>query len=131
MQAVLKMFDETPGEPRRDAGTLTLVSEKVTVRGLIRRRVEAEVRKYNEADVNPFRGLVRPLNKERIPNGYSRPKLNADEQLRVATDAFCSGSILLLFNDRQITDLNDHVTLGETAREDALTFIKLVPLVGG
>ena len=36
MQALLKMFDETPGQPRREAGTLRLVIEKVTLRDLIR-----------------------------------------------------------------------------------------------
>ncbi len=52
MAAVLQLVDESPGsgqEPR-PIFELRLVSERITARELIRRRVEREVEEYNQVE---------------------------------------------------------------------------------
>jgi len=131
MQTLLRLVDETPGQPRRPAGTLRLVSERVTAREVIRRRVEEEVAAYNGKQGEIFQGLVQPTESELALNGYRMKKsrkLDAEEQVRVATNAFERNRIVLLFEDRQLERLDEPVTLTPDA---TITFLRLIPLVGG
>jgi hypothetical protein len=58
-----------------------------------------------------------------------RPRLiDAERQTAVALSAFERGQILLLVDDRQVDELDVRVTLREGS---VVTFLKLVPLVGG
>ena len=131
MPALLRLVDEVPGQPRRPAGTLTLASERVTAREIIRRRVEQEVSVYNRKRGGVFDGLIQPLGSEPVAKGFrlGEPKtLSADEQIDVAISAFGRNRIVLLLDDRQIERLDEVVTLtpGST-----VTFLRLFPLVGG
>ena len=131
MNAVLRLFDETPGQPRRNAGTLRLASERVTAREIIRRRVEQEVSAYNQRQGDVFEGLVQPAGSEAAVSGFRMrtPKLLiAVEQVDIALSAFERNRIILLFDDRQVESLDEVVTLvpGST-----VTFLRLFPLVGG
>lgn len=131
MQAVLKIWDETPGHGRRAAAELTLASERVTAVELIRRRVEAEVEVYNVKAGEVFQGLIQPTDSERILNGFKlkkRRKLDPENQVKVALEAFANNTFILLFDDRQIEDPDEYVVI---TPDSAATFLKLVPLVGG
>jgi hypothetical protein len=58
-----------------------------------------------------------------------RPRLvDADKQTEIALAGFERGQILMLVDDRQVDDLDHVVTLREGS---TVTFLKLVPLVGG
>jgi hypothetical protein len=130
MQAVLKIWDETPGQGKRAAAELKLASERVTAAELIRRRVEAEVEAHNEKAGAVFQGLIQPSDSERVLNGYKlkkRRKLDPENQVKVALEAFQS-TFILLFDDRQIEDPDEYVVI--TPDSEAV-FLKLVPLVGG
>lgn len=131
MEAVLKIWDETPGQGKREAAELRLASERITAAELIRRRVEAEVEAWNAKTGEVFQGLVQPSESERVLNGYrlkKRRKLDPENQVKVALDAFGKNAFILLFDDRQIEDPDDYLTIAPTSEA---IFLKLVPLVGG
>ena len=130
-QPIVQFFDETPGRERQPAFQLRLASEKVTVRELIRRRIEAEVADYNAQSKLPFRGLVQPTDTEHTLNGYRFEKARAvdsEAQVHAALEAFERNGFFVLLDDRQLESLDEEVVLGE---QNEVSFLKLVPLVGG
>ncbi|MDH3230047.1 MAG: hypothetical protein OEN55_09670 [Alphaproteobacteria bacterium] len=131
MEAVLKIWDETPGLGRREAAELMLASECITAAELVRRRVEAEVAAHSVRAGEVFYGLVQPAESETVLNGYKlkrRRKLDASSQVEAALEAFRNNRFVLLFDDRQIEDPEEYITVTPTS---GATFLKLVPLVGG
>jgi hypothetical protein len=126
---VIVRDETTAGETLREL-ELQLLDERTTVRELIRARVHQEVRRHNaEKATIPFRGLVQPSAQERDLNGPPKHRrVDANVQTDVAVEAFARGSVLLLVDDSQVTELDDEVSLrpGST-----VSFLKLVPLVGG
>jgi hypothetical protein len=129
----LVIRDETPSGAA--AGTadfsLDFLTEEITVRELIERRVYEEVQAYNTAKPGYFRGLVQPTDAEATLNGY-RLRANREIDWRAqaarALDAFQRNGFLILVGDRQVTSLDDRIQL---AVETPVTFLKLVPLIGG
>ena len=131
MGAVLKIWDETPGQGKTEAAELKLASERLTAAELIRRRVEAEVAAHNARTEQVFQGLVQPTDSEHALNGYKlkkHRKLDPQEQVEAALDAFRKNAFVLLFDDVQIEDLEEFVTV---TPDSTATFLKLIPLVGG
>lgn len=135
MSAILHIYDEMPGSKRTLAGTVTLSSERTTVREIIRRRVEEEVKEYNRWKEGVFQGLVQPVQSERVVNGdmvhYELAEglaIDAEEQIRVALESFEAKRYHMLFDDRQVEQLEDEVTL---TGNNAATFVKMTALVGG
>lgn len=131
MPAVLKIVDRIPGHGHRAGPELTLASERITAGELIHRRVEAEVEAFNASANDVFQGLVEPTESEQALNGYRMKKgrkLDVETQVNVALGAFQSNGFVLLFNDRQIEDPDEMLTI---APGSEAVFIKIVPLVGG
>lgn len=129
--AMLSIYDEVAGFERQPRFTLHLASERVTARDVIERRVREEVARYNAIRGEHFFGLVQPDDAERLLNGYRMrtPRLiNADEQCRHAITAFRNNGFMLLVDNRQVESLDEPLILGDRAD---VTFLKLVPLVGG
>ncbi len=130
-RSVVQLYDEIPGRERRPAARLRLASEKVTARGLIRRRVEDEVAAHNRKPQEVFRGLVQPSGAERALNGYRLKKvrrLDPEEQVRIALEAFESNGFFMLFDDRQVESLDAELVL---TGDNTVSFVQLLPLVGG
>src|SRR4051794_32309080 len=109
---VIVRDETTAGETLREL-ELQLLDERTTVRELIRARVHQEVRRHNaEKAINPFRGLVQPSDRERALNRPPKHRrVDPEKQAEVAVDAFARGSVLLLVDDRQVTELDDEVSL--------------------
>lgn len=131
MEAVLRIYDETPGSARKPAASLRLASERITVGELIRRRVEAEVAAYNDARDDVFQGLVQPSGSEKLLNGFKprkRRTLDPASQVQAALEGFRNNGFILLYDDRQVEDADELLTVGPDSQA---VFIKLVPLVGG
>jgi len=132
MSATLSIYDEAIGVHTREPRfTLRLASERVTAREIIDRRVREEVATYNANRPGHFYGLVQPTESERLLNGYRlrhAKLIDADEQCAKAIEAFDRNGFLLLVNDRQVESLDEPLLIGERAE---VTFLKLVPLVGG
>jgi hypothetical protein len=128
----LTVRDETTSGKALATLDLQLEGEHVTVAELIRARVHQEVRAHNAARASAprFNGLVQPERAERELNERDRTfkPVDAERQVEVALHAFERGQILLLVDDRQVEELDQQVTLRP---DSTVTFLKLVPLVGG
>ncbi|MGE5251038.1 MAG: hypothetical protein ACM3QS_12610 [Bacteroidota bacterium] len=111
--------------------TVHVSGETISARELIRQRVFQEVEEYNQRQPAVFRLLVQPGDTERTLNGFkfSRPRIvDAEAQFRQAVAAFEANGFILLVDDRQIEELDTEIRLEPQRR---VTFLKLVPLVGG
>ncbi|MEV6106400.1 hypothetical protein AB0M28_17000 [Streptomyces sp. NPDC051940] len=123
--------DETTAGTRGDAWALDIAEERLTLRELIRRRVFQEVAEYNARTPEFFRGLVQPTDAERTLNGYAlreRRRIDPEKQYGLAVAAFGRNGFLVLVGDRQIEELDEEI---ELPLGTEVTFLKLVPLVGG
>jgi hypothetical protein len=129
MSLALSVHDETTAGESRSAGTFQFDTARLTLRELVRLRVEQEVARFNSADYEMFQGLVQPEESERVLNGVrTRPVLDAQKQLAKAIAAFKGNGFLVLLDDRQIMDLDEVLHL---TAQSKITFLRLVPLVGG
>jgi hypothetical protein len=134
MSTTLKIRDETTfnlGADEDRGFTLALPQERITVRELIRARVYREVRDYNLDQPEYFHGLVQPSDAERSLNGFKmrmRRRIDPERQFELAKKAFYSNGFILLVDDRQVDELEEEI---EIRPDTTVTFLKLVPLVGG
>ncbi len=129
----LTLYDETlPGE-RTPALSLSLLSSRITLRELIRRRIYEEVQQYHAAPSEAiFRGLVTPSPAERLLNGEKatppKRRIDWEAQYERALQAFVHNGFFVLVGDRQVEDLDEEIELKVNTE---VSFVKLVPLVGG
>ncbi|MFI6155970.1 hypothetical protein ACIBCA_25180 [Kitasatospora sp. NPDC051170] len=129
--AIVMFVDETTAGDRSDGWGLEILEERLTVRELIRRRVFQEVAEFNAKAPQVFQGLVQPHDTERVLNGYALRtprRIDPEAQTELALRAFAGNGFLVLVGDRQVTDAEEEVELGLGTE---VTFLKLVPLVGG
>jgi hypothetical protein len=129
MALILPILDETTAGARHSAGEFRFDTQASTVREIIRLRVQQEVDRFNNSDYEVFRGLVQPEESERILNGVrERPLLDWQKQFAKAIASFNGNGFLVFIDDRQINDLDEAIHL---TPETQVTFLKLVPLIGG
>jgi hypothetical protein len=131
MRATLTIHDETSSGQKTHSFTLECLTERMTVRELIRARIYQEVQDYNAREPEYFRGLVEPTQAERTLNGYrlrERRKLDWQEQFQRATEAFERNGFFVLVGHRQAERLDEEF---EVKVDTEVSFVKLVPLVGG
>jgi hypothetical protein len=131
MGTVVTVIDANSSGGKTNELTLEFLDERVTVRELIRSRVYQEVSEYNAAMPGHFRGLVQPLEAERVLNGYrlrEHRTIDWEAQYTRALEAFRSNGFLILVDDRQVEDLDEEILL---RHDSTISFLKLVPLVGG
>ncbi|WP_181445347.1 hypothetical protein [Micromonospora endophytica] len=131
--ATVTFVDESTAGARTPAWVLRIFEERLTLRELIRRRIHQEVAEYNAAAPVPRRLLVQPTPTERALNGdpgAERPhrRIDPQRQVALAEEAFRRNGFVVLVGDRQVEELDDEVDL---RRDTEVTFLKLVPLVGG
>ncbi len=123
--------DATPAGKETARLLLEDVPNPVTLRELITHRVREEVARHNANPRPRFNGLVRPTDAEQTLNGYElrrRRRLDWQTQARVALDSFAHNGFFVFVGDRQVQDLDERLTLAET---DEVSFVRIVPLVGG
>jgi hypothetical protein len=127
---MITIIDEsTAGE--KSAWSLDFLDETMSLRELIRRRIYQEVTEYNAKKTGYFHGLVQPTQAERTLNGSrltTAHNLDWQAQYEKAIDAFTRHGYLVLVNDRQVADLDASLELHAGTE---VTFLKLVPLIGG
>ncbi|MET0396901.1 MAG: hypothetical protein ABW277_08775 [Longimicrobiaceae bacterium] len=131
MSSALTVYDETPSGERTPACTLEFPGERVSVRELIRRRVYQEVQDYNLRRPELFQGLVQPTDAEHTLNGYrlrAPRRIDWEEQADRATEAFERNGFMVLVDDRQAASLDEEIAI---RTDTAVSFLRLVPLVGG
>ena len=131
MAATLTIHDETSSGQKTNTFTLDCLTERMSVREVVRARIYQEVQDYNQKQPDYFRGLVQPTEAERVLNGYKlRKKRQIDwqEQYQRALDAFERNGFFVLIGDKQAESLDQEF---EVKAETEVSFVKLVPLVGG
>jgi hypothetical protein len=149
MNAVLDIYDERrPGAERQLRHRLELPFERISARDLICCRIEADVAIHNAAERARLDGkiaadrdasngwLVTPGPVERAlngPRGVYGPGSHLDlieskRLIAVALEAFARNGFFMIFDGRQIVDLDEVLTI---EHDSAVTFLRLVPLVGG
>jgi hypothetical protein len=112
--------------------SLEFLSERITVRELVRERVHHEVREFNrQQDRLVFHGLVQPEGTERTLNGSKlkahRP-LDWEAQFALAVEGFATNAYFVIIDDRQAETLDETFVVGP---QTTVSFVKLTPLVGG
>ena len=134
MSARILIADETSTGKVLFELALDCLLPVVTAAELIELRVRDEVARFNaSAGQDVFRGLIQPTEAEATLNGYEyrvsrRKPVDADEQCKKARLAFESNGFLLLVGERQVATLDEAIRVTPDLR---VSFVKLVPLVGG
>src|SRR5438034_1081674 len=131
MPTTLTIHDETASGQKTNTFTLDCLTERMTVRELIRARIYQEVQDYNQHQPEYFRGLVEPSAAERVLNGYklkAKRKIDWEEQFKRAVEAFGRNGFFVLVGDRQAETLHEEF---EVKLDTEIRFVKLLPLVGG
>ena len=67
MPLTLPLRDETTAGESRSAGTFQFDTANLTLREIIRLRVQQEAARFNAAEYETFQGLVQPEETERVP----------------------------------------------------------------
>jgi hypothetical protein len=123
--------DESLGGESLSEWALEVMTERITVRELIRSRVYQEVQDYNLQQGQVGRGLVQPEGAEKTLNGWTLKKprqLDWKAQFQKAVEAFEANQILILINDRQAESLEQGFVIDPSTK---VTFLRLTMLVGG
>jgi len=138
--AQLSIVEKIVGQTQRQAFTLRLASERISARDIVAKHVRDEVdrlndlarRRHAEHDrVASFlvgdhsHELERKLNK---PNRKGPKTLEPTEEVKAALDAIETRQVIVLFDDLEIEDLDADLTVTDQSK---VTFLRLVPLVGG
>ncbi len=121
------IVDESTSGERSAPLTVQFLTERVTVRELIHSRVYQEVSEHNARNVLGRPRLVEPSDAENLLNGPPR-RVDWERQFERALNAFAGNRFLLFVGERQLVDLDEEVLLEADAE---VTFLRLVPLVGG
>lgn len=111
---------------------IAVKNERTTVKELIAARVESEVKAYNNKLPEYFNGLIRPTDAEKTLNGFKlkdrQRKIDIEQQILIAYDAFQKNGFFILIDDQQATDLDQEVLV---SKKTEINFVKLTQLVGG
>lgn len=128
----LRIVDETSSGEVYNETVLRLASTRISAREVIEQRVRLEVQRFNDAKKRDFfSGLVQPRNTEKELNGYRLKKekdIDADEQVQIALSAFSDNKYFFLVDDQQVESLDDAFGISDHTK---ITFLKLIPVVGG
>src|SRR4051794_3066627 len=131
MAATLIIHDETASGQKTNSFTLDCLTERMSVRELIRARIYQEVQDYNLREPEFFRGLVEPSEAEKTLNGYKlrqKRKLDWERQYQKALEAFSRNGFFVLVGDKQAESLEQEF---DVKVDTEVSFVKLVQLVGG
>jgi hypothetical protein len=132
MSARITIADENASGKVLREFILELLGETITARQLVEQRVRDEVDRFNSSPrTGVFQGLVQPTDAEAELNGYrlrGSKLVDPEAQCAKALRAFESNGLLLLIGDRQIESLDELIPVTPETR---VSFVKLVPLVGG
>ena len=111
--------------------TLDGISSEITLRDLVRTRVREEVARYNAGPVPVFTGLVMPEGAEPSTDGFRMPqprRIDWEQQADRAIEAFQRNGSFVLIDDRQVTELDQGLSL---SADSDIRFVRLVQLIGG
>jgi len=120
MTLCVTIHDEALSGEQTGSIRLGLLSSTITLRELIRRRVFEGVQEYHAAPSAAPNGSK--------PIHTTKRYVDWEAQYSRALSAFARNGFFVLVGDRQVESLDEELTL----RVDTdVSFVKLVPLVGG
>lgn len=133
MQVALNITDEALYGQTQPSYSITLnfPTNHISVRELIEARVREEVGNFNAQQPEIFNMLVQPTLAERVLNGFKfkeKKLISEREQYEKAIQAFDRNGFIILVDDLQVESLDQII---EIEPKTTVTFLKLVPLVGG
>lgn len=128
--------DESPTGQSLYELALDFLSERITVRELIRERVHHEVREFNRRQTDSvFHGLVQPTDTEQVLNGrpseyrLKQPRpIDWEAQFARALEGFARNAYFVIIDGQQVESLDQEFVIGPATN---VSFVKLVPLIGG
>lgn len=128
---ILTITDETFSGTVTNEINIEFEQVEITLKDLIEQRVSQEVEKYNNRVTQKFNGLIQPTEKENLLNAASKKEfriIDGEQQVYIALDAFQKNGFFVLVDDKQVESLEEQIQLRPKMK---VSFIKLVPLVGG
>jgi len=131
MSTTLTVRDESTSGKTLNEFVVDLLTERITVRELIRSRVYQEVQDYNRRQPERFKGLVQPTDAEETLNGFKLKKprqIDWKAQFEKALEACEANRVLILVNERQVESLDEEIVVDPGT---SVSFLKLTMLVGG
>jgi hypothetical protein len=131
LDSLVSTFDKVLGAPQREGPQLSLPSGATTAREIIEARVRWEVERYNAGEAPDSRSLFAPNEVERSLNGPRREprvQLEVERQIDCALDAVRAGRLIVIFNGRQVSDIDRPLAMTPVSEA---RFLRLVALVGG
>jgi len=130
MTKAITISDQSPSGKSVGSIFLTGISDRSTLRDLIRTRVREEVAACNLKPPKKFHGLVMPEGGEVGKNEFvmKRPRrVDWEKQADVAAKAFEKSGFFVLVGG-QVTELDEDLELADGAD---VRFVRLIPLIGG
>jgi hypothetical protein len=127
------VVDETmSGQRLRRFSIEESLRERLSVREIIRARIWQEVQEYNARQkAANFEGLIRPTDEEQRLNGDkagSFKPIDWERQYQTALRGFETNGFFILIGEQQASSLDEEFVM---EAETEVSFVKLVPLVGG
>lgn len=122
--------EKVTGGPVKNEFKIDLAADRVTVRELIRKCVFHHAELLNNGAVKTT-FFFAPTPDEAELNSEKplvRRKIDPERQFSLACEAFASNKVLLLLDGSQETELDKEIPV---CSESRITFLQLVPLVGG
>jgi hypothetical protein len=138
--AQVSIVEKIVGQTQRRAFTLYVASERISARDVVAGHVREEVSRLNDLarrnhakhdSVASFlvgdhsHALERKLN---LPGRKGVRLLDPDEEIKAAFDGIAARQVIMLFDDYEVDDLDADLTVTD---HNTITFLRLVPLVGG
>jgi hypothetical protein len=111
--------------------SLILVNKQASLADIIKARVYAEVKKFNDEKSKIFNGLVQPGDTEMTLNGYElkiKKQIDPEKQFQIAIEAFKKNIYFVLIDNKQVESLESLFFINKNME---ISFVKLVPLIGG
>lgn len=127
----LRIKDETAGGKTTGEIEVHFDTELISVKDIIKARIEAEVDAYNKKMPEYYNGLVQPNEAEKTVNGFrlkQKRKIDSEKQCFAAMDAFNKNAYFVLIDNIQAESLEQMIVINKNTE---ISFIKLTPLVGG
>jgi len=127
------IVDENLSGEKLSSRVIDFLSERLSVREIIRARIWQEVQEYNaQAKALPLpHALVKPAEEEERLNGKKGMRFKPvdwEKQYNVALRAFESNGFFILVGDRQAESLDEEF---DVEADTEVSFVKLTLLVGG
>ena len=140
MSVQLSIVEKIVGRSDRQAFSIRLASERVPAREIVASHVRTQVEALNDHArrnrdkhdrvasflVGPHsHETERKLNPKR---GVRTRLLDTETEIKAAHGGVEAKQVIMLFDDREVTDLDELLTVTD---DSTVTFLRLVPLIGG